>query len=461
MSYVSDLLSIVTPKASPAPLIRMGGNIDGAYLVPDDLQGIKACFSPGVNNRKVFEDELATQHGIRSHMCDFSSDVDQLSTPLIPDYQTFDKKWLDIDGGADSISLQEWIAIYAPDPGDDLLLQIDIEGAEFRNLNSATEDTLRRFRIIVIELHELTDVLNPGRVEVELAPLLRKLDKTHICVHAHPNNCCGDAIDPESGRNIPRVIELTLLRRDRFDFEGASAAMFPPCMPHPLDIAQNVPSIEPLHMNGNWLGIPDSDLASQLKKTEDKLHFITYTGNQRKVELDKLLAFDDVIHPSLHALYRVIGQAVGNHKTAFELPSDLETADLAKGKTFVLSDSFANLPTNGLVHDHEPFFFHTAIASHQSITIDLERSVRLDWLIMKNRTDSCWDRAKYLFWSLHDDPSFATEHLLPVLTTKVFLSTGKGLSATPLLGRSGRYFTLYSPTLSAIHLSSLRIYPSK
>ena len=46
------------PKASPFGLIRIGGNSDGAYLVPDDLQGISCCFSPGVSDRKSFEDEL-------------------------------------------------------------------------------------------------------------------------------------------------------------------------------------------------------------------------------------------------------------------------------------------------------------------------------------------------------------------------------------------------------------------
>lgn len=41
---------VMRPKPSPVPLVRIGGDWDGAYLVPDDLAGVAACFSPGVNN---------------------------------------------------------------------------------------------------------------------------------------------------------------------------------------------------------------------------------------------------------------------------------------------------------------------------------------------------------------------------------------------------------------------------
>jgi hypothetical protein len=93
---VVAVLELLKPKASKTPLIRIGGDMDGAYLVPDDLDGIVACFSPGVSRTKYFEDFLAERYGIQSHMCDFSCDVDELKTPLKPGMQTFVKKWLDV-----------------------------------------------------------------------------------------------------------------------------------------------------------------------------------------------------------------------------------------------------------------------------------------------------------------------------------------------------------------------------
>jgi hypothetical protein len=154
------------PKPCPVPLIRVGGDKDGAYLLPDDLQGIKACFSPGVNNFKNFEDELLEKFGIISHMCDFSSDVEKFKTPLQPG-QTFKKKWLDVDDKKDSISLNEWVTELEPDSNQDLLLQMDIEGAEYRNILNTSESILQRFRIIVIELHGLGFVNDPKKFNKE------------------------------------------------------------------------------------------------------------------------------------------------------------------------------------------------------------------------------------------------------------------------------------------------------
>ena len=53
-------------------LIRIGGNNDGGYLVPNVLEGIKYCFSPGVDDNVSFEKELSENYSIKSFMCDLS-----------------------------------------------------------------------------------------------------------------------------------------------------------------------------------------------------------------------------------------------------------------------------------------------------------------------------------------------------------------------------------------------------
>ena len=73
-------------------LLRIGGEGDGAYLVPDDLTGITSCYSPGVSNKKLIEDELLEKFDIGRHICDFTSDAEKLKTPL-KSKQTFAKKW--------------------------------------------------------------------------------------------------------------------------------------------------------------------------------------------------------------------------------------------------------------------------------------------------------------------------------------------------------------------------------
>ena len=73
-------IDLLKPRKCPFKLIRIGGNKDGAYLIPDDLVGIESCFSPGVSDNKDFEDHLAKKYKIKSHMCDYSSDISKFKT---------------------------------------------------------------------------------------------------------------------------------------------------------------------------------------------------------------------------------------------------------------------------------------------------------------------------------------------------------------------------------------------
>lgn len=52
---VHACFAMMKPVPCPYRLIRIGGHEDGAYLVPDDLANVRACFSPGVSNHKDFE----------------------------------------------------------------------------------------------------------------------------------------------------------------------------------------------------------------------------------------------------------------------------------------------------------------------------------------------------------------------------------------------------------------------
>ena len=70
------------------------------------------------------------------------------------------------------------------------------------------------FSVIVIELHALHQLIISLALR-ELGPLLDKLEQ-FICVHAHPNNCEGEFRVTDSDLNLPKVHELTFLRRDRF-----------------------------------------------------------------------------------------------------------------------------------------------------------------------------------------------------------------------------------------------------
>ena len=60
------------PILTDKPLIRLGDNGDGGYLLPDDFNGVSYCLSPGVSDNASFEQSLFQNYGIKSHLCDYS-----------------------------------------------------------------------------------------------------------------------------------------------------------------------------------------------------------------------------------------------------------------------------------------------------------------------------------------------------------------------------------------------------
>ena len=77
---------------------------------------------------------------------------------------------------------------------------------------NVSHHTLRRFRIIVIELHDLERLMDKHAFAVMRAALDRITDDFYV-VHNHPNNF-GGSVRFRSLITIPRVLEITFLRRE-------------------------------------------------------------------------------------------------------------------------------------------------------------------------------------------------------------------------------------------------------
>lgn len=254
----------LTPMSKAGALIPFGGPGDGQYLVPDDLDGLEALFSPGVADRKSFEDEFVLRLGIQAHLMDASTDVDRLKTPLL-EKQTFLKKWLEPERSSNSVSLEEWVQEMAPGKSD-LALQMDIEGAEYRNLAKAPRPLLRRFRIIVIELHGLGRLgQQPARFIRENGRAIAALTADHKVVHAHPNNNSRVFSFSTPPYEVPDVVEFTLLRKDRVrNWQGATPSPYE--TPHIDDLGWNTINRVPIFLNDFW--IPEKGLEQSLARRQ-------------------------------------------------------------------------------------------------------------------------------------------------------------------------------------------------
>jgi len=215
-------LQAMRPLVPPVPLIRLGPEGDGGYLVPDDLAGIKECFSPGVSGISGFEEDCASR-GMDVFLADASVD----GPPVQHSRFHFTPRYIGAFSGDQFLSLDDWVSSTAVPTGNDLLLQMDIEGYEYESLLALSMDLQRRFRIVVVEFHNLHYLLDSAFFRIA-SRAFDKLLVTHACVHIHPNNVRPPV---RLGRHaIPPMLEMTFLRRDRM---GPIA--FATEFPHPLD----------------------------------------------------------------------------------------------------------------------------------------------------------------------------------------------------------------------------------
>lgn len=219
LDEVRKLIGSLAPVAIEQALIRIGGEADGGYLIPDDLSGIAAAISPGVSTEIGFDIEMA-KLGIDVIMADASV----AGPPEENACFHFHQKYVDVFEDEHNIRLDSLCASNGAQGKDDLILQMDIEGAEYRVLLDTNVETLKRFRIMVIEFHLLDRMFARFPFHM-IRAVFQKLLQFHNVVHIHPNN--GFKPVTRSGLDIPPVMEFTFYRKDRFTVSEGRSLEFP------------------------------------------------------------------------------------------------------------------------------------------------------------------------------------------------------------------------------------------
>jgi len=229
-----QFLSLLQPQKSKFPLVRVGGQNDGGYLIPDDLDGLDAIYSPGVAESSDFEAYFSSQ-GLWCFLADNSVDL----PPIHNDKIFFEKKHIGLSVSEHEMTLEDWVLRNTPD-STDLVLQMDIEGSEWAVLTHVPESILSKFRIVVVEFHNLHRIFNSeGLASANLA--LTKLLGFFEIVHLHPNN--GGGHIRFRNKHVPRVIEITFIRKDRVsNLEPITI------FPHKLD-APNLPNLPDFYLS--------------------------------------------------------------------------------------------------------------------------------------------------------------------------------------------------------------------
>jgi hypothetical protein len=207
-------------------LIRIGNsNGDGGYLVPDIINDIEYCFSPGVGRQTGFEDELLCKYNIKSFLLDGTVDY--------KGNHHFIKKNLDNYNSQNTITIERWLSKFPEiKNNNNLLLQMDIENNEVEVLLNTDLDVLKKFKIIIIEFHNFDDLYSDLVMNLYIKIFTKLLNNFTIC-HIHPNNNGGQNFYNNIG--LPSLLEITLINNEevkikkKIDYE----------LPHYLDKKNN------------------------------------------------------------------------------------------------------------------------------------------------------------------------------------------------------------------------------
>lgn len=86
---------------------------------------------------------------------------------------------------------------------------MDIEGAEYPVLLTTEDSLLARFRMIALEIHNLTSITSHAGLQL-VESLMERLLNTHEIVHSNYNTTCRQI--RVGGLMIPNCVELTMVR---------------------------------------------------------------------------------------------------------------------------------------------------------------------------------------------------------------------------------------------------------
>jgi len=234
-----DVISLLHPVSCEDALVWVGPKMDGGYIVPDILNTIQRCFSPGVNDQTGFKEEFIS-NGIMCHMADASVDDPKIESDLY----TFDRKFIQPCDSIVSVEINSWIEKYVQEGEKDCLLQMDIEGAEYANLLALKPELLRRFKVICVEFHGLHEVFNRTRMDI-FKQVFMKLGHDFHPIFLKPNNTAGAV--KCLGLEIPRILEVTFYRKEEF----VSIPEYLPNM-EGFESFDNDGSAERIHLDEHW-----------------------------------------------------------------------------------------------------------------------------------------------------------------------------------------------------------------
>jgi hypothetical protein len=208
MNPVVEALSLLTPYDIDKPKIRIGPHTDGGYIFADCLSKDQTVVSYGIGTEYRFDMAMAgrghdvymfdhTIEGIKfghRKLHFFREGVARRSHP--------EKCVFSIKDHLDKHRIQ----------GRQLILKMDVEGAEYEAIEDVPDETLNRFEQIILEVHWL-DKLGEFIYRDRFCRVFRKLNRIFTLFHVHANNWNGqNGLSIVGGIPVSSLLELSYIK---------------------------------------------------------------------------------------------------------------------------------------------------------------------------------------------------------------------------------------------------------
>jgi len=230
------LKNFLIPYDTNFKKVRIGSNLDGGYVIAE-MKNFDTLYSYGCDNKLSFETDFYEKYGSQCYLYDHTLNM----TENIPKYIKFKKEGVSHVKCDNMNTLDSHIIENGHENSQNLFLQMDIEGAEYKTLLAS--NCLTNFSQIVLEFH-IRVWENNFKVDTkDLKELLEKLNQSFRCIHIHGNN---SYVQPWYYKNkIPLVFEVTYVRKDLISSYTKRTIPFPeegldfPNFPHAPDLTIN------------------------------------------------------------------------------------------------------------------------------------------------------------------------------------------------------------------------------
>ena len=211
-AFIGRLLQAIRPyDAAGAQKVRLGPYKDGGYVMLEPGYG-GVAYSLGISHYAPWDMEMA-ERGFKVHQYDAS--IADTPTPhpkiIFHPYFIMDRPALPDNARR----LPQELSANGDGDEKDIILQIDVEGAEWEIFAAMDEKTLGKFRQIIVEFHRLG--FNADKLAI-----LEKLRRTHTPVHVHYNNYGRKFQYINNFIYHPNLLEISYARNDDYIYTPCS-----------------------------------------------------------------------------------------------------------------------------------------------------------------------------------------------------------------------------------------------